>query len=93
MPLFQYRAIDAAQRMEGPDGDSQVGTVKVNHLVRISHFVACWLHAPIGATADRESLQHAERGLGWSPRRNDVGRELYREEDVLYVFEISTVDQ
>jgi hypothetical protein len=33
VPPFQYHAIDASQRMEGPDGDSQVGAVKVNRLV------------------------------------------------------------
>ena len=83
--------------MEGPDGDAQVGYVKVRYPV---------LHAittrPNRFCRNHHNLQHTERGFGWSPRKlteqavaagSLVEVESKRSAAVLYVFEISTVDQ
>jgi hypothetical protein len=75
--------------MEGPDGDSQAGMIKVQIVVWGYPVVSCHHHYHTGS-------QHAERGFGWSPRKiiaDEMEIKQKREEGALYVFQITTIDQ
>jgi hypothetical protein len=76
--------------MEGPDGDSQAGTIKVRGMA------ARGLAAVIYHASNHSCCQHAHRGFGWSPRKwtgDELENKRNRDEGALYVFQITTIDQ